>query len=277
MIEVAFLGSGSSGNCAVVRSGRTAVLLDAGLSVRETSRRLSACGASLDDVSALLLTHEHSDHVRSAADLARRRELPVYATAGTLAASRLPGPLFADLRTVRGGVELTLGDDLFVRVVATPHDGTEPVCYVFSDGAGRRVGIATDLGHLSGDVLSALAGCEVLGLESNHDVDLLRQGPYPPFLKRRILSDVGHLSNDAAAGGLHALVGAPTRAVVLLHLSQHNNTAALAVRSAAGELAKLGCGLVPEVAPPDRPTRWYAARAEALVPAAPGAADEERA
>lgn len=259
MIEVSFLGSGSTGNCAVVRSGRTAVLLDAGLSVRDTSRRLASVGMTLAEVSGLLLTHEHSDHVRAAADLARKAELPVWGTAGTLASARLPGPLFADLRPLAGGDELRLGDDLFVRAVTTPHDGCEPVCYVFNDGRGRRVGIATDLGHLSTGVVEALSGCEVLGLEANHDVDLLRDGPYPVFLKRRILSGVGHLSNEAAADGMAALVGERTRAVVLLHVSLQNNTPALALSAVTGRLSALGAGLVPDVAPHDRPTGWVSA------------------
>ena len=210
MIEVAFLGSGSTGNCAVIRAGRTAVLLDAGLSPRQIGVRLGKLGMSLDDVSALLLTHEHSDHVSSAAVLATKRGLPVYATRGTLAKAGLPGPLFADLRTVADGEEVCFGGgDLTVRVTRTPHDGVDPVCYVFADGAGRRVGVVTDLGHLSKKVLEALEGCEVLGLEANHDVDVLREGAYPAFLKKRILSDVGHLSNDAAAAGL---VAPPRRA-----------------------------------------------------------------
>ena len=126
-------------------------------------------------------------------------------------AGGFPGPLFADVRTVAGGTEIVLGD-LHVRVTSTPHDGAESCCFVFADGGGRRVGIVTDLGHLSRAVLDALADCEVLGLEANHDEDLLRAGPYPPFLKRRILSDVGHLSNEGAADGLcarRAADGAP--------------------------------------------------------------------
>src|SRR5262249_54474791 len=155
-------GSGSSGNCAVVRCGRTTVLVDAGLSVRETRRRLAARGLTLADLSAVFLTHEHADHVYGALAFARRVGLTVYATEGTAWAAGFPGPLFADVRTVRGGRDLALGE-LHVRVTSTPHDGAESVCYVFADGAGRRVGMATDLGHLSPGVLDALKDCEVLG------------------------------------------------------------------------------------------------------------------
>jgi phosphoribosyl 1,2-cyclic phosphodiesterase len=261
VIEIAFLGSGSSGNCAVVRVGRTMILLDAGLSPRQIGARLGKLGMTLDDVSALLLTHEHSDHVASAAALATKRGLPVYGTRGTLGKAGLPGPLFADLRTVTDGDEIVFGGgDLTVRVTETPHDGVEPVCYVFADGEGRRVGVATDLGHLSRKVLAALEGCDVLGLEANHDVDVLREGAYPAFLKKRILSDVGHLSNDAAAAGLERLLGERTRILVGLHLSKNNNTPALAERALRRGVERLGAKVVLEMAGPDAPTGWLRAR-----------------
>ena len=261
-LAIAFLGSGSAGNCAVVRCGRTAVLVDAGLSVRETRKRLARRGVALSDVAGVLLTHEHADHVYGALALARKAGLPVYATEGTAWAAGFPGPLFADVRTVRGGRELTLGD-LHVRVTSTPHDGAESVCYAFADGAGRRVGMATDLGHLSRPVLEALAGCEVLGLEANHDEDLLREGPYPPALKRRILSDVGHLSNEAAAAGLEALVGPRTRAVAALHVSRHNNTYPLAGRVFREALDRIGTKASLAVARHDVATEWFAVSEEA--------------
>ena len=263
LLEIAFLASGSSGNCAAVRCGGTLLLLDAGLSVRETDRRLRAAGASLDEVAGVFVTHEHSDHVRAAADLALKRGIPVWATGGTAEAARLPGPLLADIRVLPRGGEVTVGD-LLVRAVRTPHDGVESVCYRFTCGAGRRIGVVTDLGHLSAEVVEALADCEVLGLEANHDVELLRTGPYPMFLKRRILSDVGHLSNASAAEGLRALVGPRTRAVAALHLSRQNNTPALAGRSFQEALDALGLRIPLEVGAPDRPSRWIAAGGESL-------------
>jgi phosphoribosyl 1,2-cyclic phosphodiesterase len=256
-LSIAFLGSGSSGNCAVVRCGETTVLVDAGLSARETKKRLAVRGVALEAVSAILLTHEHADHVHGALTVAKKSEAAVYATEGTAAAAGFPGPLFADIRAVRGGRDLVLGD-LHVRVTSTPHDGVESVCYVFADGAGRRIGIATDLGHLSGPVLDALAGCEILGLEANHDEDLLRSGPYPPVLKRRILSDVGHLSNEAAATALASLVGPRTRAVTALHVSRHNNTYPLAERVFREALAGIGAEVTLGVARHDVPTEWAA-------------------
>lgn len=266
MIEVCFLGSGSSGNCAFIRSGRTAILLDAGLSLRETKKRLASVGASIDEVQALFITHEHSDHTYGALAFLKRLGLPVYATGGTAKAARLPGPLFADVRTVTRGRDLSFGD-LFVRVTATPHDGVESVCYVFADGDGHRAGVATDLGHISPAVRDALCDCDVLGLESNYDEDLLRIGPYSPSLKRRILSDVGHLSNEAASAGIRELVGPRTRSVVALHVSQHNNTPALAGQGYREALERLGASVTLDVATHERPTRWFRAASAALAPA----------
>jgi phosphoribosyl 1,2-cyclic phosphodiesterase len=254
-IEVSFLGSGSSGNCAVVRAGGTSVLVDAGLSMKETGRRLALRGASLDAISAIFLTHEHADHMYAAFDLSRKLGIPVFASRGTAVAGGFPGPLFADVRPVAGGKDMALGG-LHVRITSTPHDGAESVCYVFADGEGRRVGIATDLGHLSNPVLEALHDCDVLGLEANHDEDLLRSGPYPPYLKKRILSAVGHLSNECAAAGLKRLVGPRTRAVVALHVSRHNNTGALAGRVFREALDETGTEASLAVARHDAPTDW---------------------
>jgi len=257
-LEVSFLGSGSSGNCAVVRVNTTSVLVDAGLSMKETERRLALRGSSLDAISAIFITHEHADHVHAALDLNRKRGIPVYTTRGTAVAGGFPGPLFADVRPVAGGKELVVGD-LHVRVTSTPHDGAESVCFVFADAGGRRVGIVTDLGHLSRAVLEALEDCEVLGLEANHDEDLLRSGPYPPYLKKRILSAVGHLSNECAADGLKSLVGPRTRAVVALHVSRHNNTRALAERVFREALEATGARATLAVARHDTPTEWFGA------------------
>jgi phosphoribosyl 1,2-cyclic phosphodiesterase len=257
LIEVSFLGSGSSGNCAVIRTEKTTVLLDAGLSLRETTRRLALRGVSIDSIDAVFLTHEHSDHIRCAYDLALKKGIPTYATSGTALAAKLPGPLFADVRRVVTGGEVILKQgDLNVRITSTPHDGAESVCFVFTDGQGRRVGVATDLGHLSRGVIEALADCDILGLEANHDVDLLRDGGYPAFLKRRILSDMGHLSNDAAAAALPELIGPRTSALLALHVSVHNNTWALPAQVFGDALTRMGAPIPLEVARPDVPTEW---------------------
>jgi phosphoribosyl 1,2-cyclic phosphodiesterase len=192
-------------------------------------------------------------------DLSEALGIPIWATEGTADAARFPGPLFLDVRPVRDGKRVVVDGELEVRVASTPHDGAESVCYVFQDGSGARAGAATDLGHLSPAVLDALRDCEVIGLEANHDVDLLRLGPYPFFLKQRILSSYGHLSNEDAAAALARLVGPRTKAVVVLHVSRQNNTAALAGRTTADALAGLGARVRLDVAPPFEPTPWFAA------------------
>lgn len=259
MIEVCFLGSGSSGNCAVIRSGQTTVLLDGGLSPRQIDRRLKQRGLGLEGVATLLLTHEHADHSGAVNALIEKKGMTVYTTAGTAKNARLPGPLFAKVHLIRGGTVFQLGEDLEVRAVTIPHDGSEPLCFVFTSANGERVGIATDLGFLPDPVIAALSNCDLLGIEMNHDVDLLRTGPYAGRLKARILSDVGHLSNAAAARGFRQLLGPRTREVALLHLSKQNNTPALALETARGSLKEIGAEVPVFVASPDDPSPWLSA------------------
>ncbi len=217
------LASGSSGNCALVESGGRAVLLDAGISARETLRRIAVAGAVDARIEAILLTHEHVDHVRGARVLARRLGIPVMATAGTLQAA--VGAL-ADVPEViaiaRRGQFQAAG--MRISSFATAHDASESCGYVFESRRGHRAGVATDTGVVTPEIAEALSGCHVLGLESNHDETMLAVGPYPPFLKRRIAGDRGHLSNDAAASALGTLAWKGLSHVFALHLSEQNNT-----------------------------------------------------
>jgi phosphoribosyl 1,2-cyclic phosphodiesterase len=160
---------------------------------------------------------------------------------------------------VADGRRVVVKGEMEVRVTSTPHDGAESVCYVFESGDSHRIGVATDLGHLSPSVLDALRDCEVLGLEANHDVDLLRDGPYPWSLKQRIRSSWGHLSNEEAAAALAELVGPRTKSVVALHVSRHNNTPALAERTFQRALWTIGAHVTLGVAPPFAPTEWIGA------------------
>lgn len=256
MIEVCFLGSGSSGNCTVVRTEGVTVLVDAGLSMRETKKRLALVGVAIEEVSALFITHEHADHVHGALTLHTKLGIPIYATYGTQAAARLPGPLFSDIRTTLPGREIQLGGVLSVRPARTPHDGAESCCYVFEDRDGHRFGMATDLGHLSNAVAEALFDCDLLGFESNYDLDLLRNGPYPVQLKRRIFSDVGHMANADSARALERLVGPRTQMVTALHVSKQNNTYALAERAFTEALERLGARVTLEVATHEAPTSF---------------------
>lgn len=230
---VAFLGSGSAGNATAVECGGRCVLVDCGFSARETVRRLESCGIAREAVEAVLLTHEHGDHVRGVEVLARRLGLPVLATEGTLRRARVGG---AGGERVRAGEVVAVGG-LRVTVFPASHDAADPVGFAFRSPCGGSFGMATDTGALTPEALEALSECEWVGLETNHDVGMLVEGPYPWFLKRRILSERGHLSNAAAAEALERLAAGRTRRVVALHLSRTNNTpdAALAALTARAE------------------------------------------
>ena len=235
---VAFLASGSRGNCTLVHSGGRGVLVDCGLSAKEALRRIAEAGLEDIKIEALLLTHEHTDHVCGARVIARRLGIPVFATRGT--AGRARGAL-ADVPEV---IALRNGDTLWlagleVAVFRTSHDAAEPVGFTFATHRGR-IGIATDTGVLTAEAWELLPGCRVLGLEANHDLDMLECGPYPHFLKQRIRSDVGHLSNAGAAGALERLAGDTLGTLVGLHLSEQNNQPELARRALGVTARQLG-------------------------------------
>lgn len=237
-LSVLFLGSGSSGNACAVTDGTTTVLLDCGFAAREVTRRLSAAGIAPASVSAVVLTHEHSDHVRGV-DVFVRRHAPaavVMGTRGTLLACSATRDLAAE--RVSAGESLTVGT-ITITPFATSHDAEQPVGYRF-DASGDAVGIATDTGVLTEQAREVLSGVRLLGLESNHDIDMLENGPYPRFLKRRILSRAGHLSNECAADALEALAHDGLEHVVGLHRSSTNNTMQLARRALVARVAGLG-------------------------------------
>lgn len=235
-LRVAFLGSGSAGNATAVCLGEDCVLVDCGFSARETVRRLEACGIPRTSVRTLLLTHEHGDHVRGAEVLTRRLDITLLATEGTLRATGLAARAAG---RVRAGEDATICG-MRVRAFATSHDVAEPVGFTFSSPCGGTFGLATDTGTLAGEVTEALSECEWVGLEANHDSGMLECGPYPAFLKRRIASPRGHLSNSSAADALACLASGRTRRVIALHLSRTNNTpsvALTALKQRAEELA----------------------------------------
>lgn len=231
-MRFASLGSGSRGNALLVECAGTRILLDCGFGPRILANRLARLGLAVDAVDAVLLTHEHSDHVAGIDSWARRR-VDIFATHGTLAALALSGPRVHAIdshgRLVVGGLELL--------PFPVPHDAREPVQFVFSDGA-RRLGIVTDAGHVTRHMVEMLTGCDALVIECNHDADLLAGGRYPPMLKRRIAGRYGHLENAAAASLLDQVERGRLQHVVAAHLSQENNTPALAQAALA---AVLGC------------------------------------
>lgn len=231
-MRFASLGSGSRGNGALVEAGDSCVLVDCGFSAREAERRLQRLGRSAADLSAILVTHEHGDHVGGVATLARRHRLPVYATAGTLRRAGLEG--LERCFAIAGG--FTLGA-LAVQPVAVPHDAAEPCQFVFSHRK-KSFGLLTDLGSITAPVVAAYSGCDALMLECNHDSALLAAGPYPAMVKRRIAGPRGHLSNRQAAELLAALDVARLQRVVMSHLSERNNTVGLARAELSAVLAR---------------------------------------
>ena len=235
-LRFASLGSGSKGNCLVVEAGATRVLLDCGLSPRETERRLARIGLAPADLSGILITHEHDDHAGQAYPFAAQHKLPVWLTYGTqlslTEAGKPPGAV--QTRTIDGRSAFSVGE-LEVRPYTVPHDAREPVQFVFSDGA-SRLGVLTDIGASTAHVEAALSGCDALVLETNHDPDLLWAGGYPKWLKERIAGPFGHLSNHQSEQLLGALDRSRLKHVLAAHLSQQNNRPELAREALARAL-----------------------------------------
>jgi phosphoribosyl 1,2-cyclic phosphodiesterase len=221
-MRFASLGSGSEGNGLVVEVGDTKVLIDCGFGVRETVARLARLGLAPESLAAVLVTHEHADHIGGVAAFAARYQIPVWLTFGTL---DMAGDRFTRMNRVYGfdSHDVFPIGMLEVRPFPVPHDAREPVQFVVGDGA-RRLGVLTDIGTTTPHVASSLSGCDALVLECNHDLDMLECGSYPWALKQRIASRLGHLHNGAAAELLAALDTSRLRHIVAAHLSRENNT-----------------------------------------------------
>jgi len=224
--------SGSSGNAVYVACGETRLLVDAGVSGRRIAGELSQIGASPAALSGILVTHEHADHVAGVGVLSRRYDLPVYAAERAWRAMRgRIGEISArNERLFEPGVNFYIGA-VEVMPFRTPHDAADPVGFVF-EAEGIRIGVATDLGYMPPNAAMHLRGCDVLMIESNHDLDMLRDGPYPWSVKQRVMSRVGHLSNNAAAEFLEKGYDGGAAYVILAHLSESNNLPELARVSA---------------------------------------------
>ena len=237
------LASGSSGNCALVCCGGTRLLLDAGISARRITTALKGLGVDPASLGGVLVTHEHSDHISGLATLTKQLGLPVYATAPTLRQLCYRIPFLERLcRDFAPGDGFPVGE-LWVTSFPTSHDAACSVGYTLA-GDGSKLASATDLGRLTPEVLNAVRGCDLLVCESNHDVDWVRSGPYPYYLKERILGDRGHLSNEMGAELAALAVESGARTVVLAHLSSENNTPARA-RDVASRRLSAG-GIDPE-------------------------------
>ena len=235
-MRFASLGSGSEGNGLLVERGTTRVLIDCGFTVADAQRRLARLGVAAESLSAIVVTHEHGDHVGGVARLSARHRLPVWASFGTLAAmnGRFDG-VFSSC-AFNCGEKFEIGDLCF-EPFPVPHDAREPAQFVVSDGA-SRLGQVTDLGEATAHIVEVLGGCDALVLECNHDPDLLAKSDYPYTLKQRIAGRLGHLANAAAAQLLERVDKARLKHIVAAHLSQQNNSPELARSALAGAL---GC------------------------------------
>lgn len=238
-MKVTALGSGSKGNCILVEGGSGSLLVDAGLAAREIQARLDLAGADPGSIEAILVTHEHTDHIRGLDVMARRFDIPVIATRGTLAEFFLHRKVSKKTVTTvtritcHPGTMLEIGD-FKIEPFAISHDAQDPCGYCIEE-QGLRLGYCTDTGVLSGEAIELFRRCDGLVLESNHCPRMLEDGPYPAMLKRRIRSRRGHLSNEQASACLQ-LLGHDLGAVMLAHLSETNNTPAVAEVCARGAL-----------------------------------------
>lgn len=252
---VAPLSSGSAGNAYWFESDGTAILVDAGIGPRDTKKRLALLGRDVERLSAIVVTHEHYDHIRGAEKIARKYEVPIYLTRGTLDASKLDT---TDLKTVvfENDTSFAIGE-LQVHACKTIHDAADPSCFVVEARDGTRVGIASDLGTVNTEVIRHLSGCDGLFFESNHDLDMLRMGSYPWSLKRRIMSRFGHLSNDDSVHAVQRLLGADLKTLCMIHLSQKNNAESIVREMCTRLLRRTGASIEFSIAKQFEPTGLF--------------------
>jgi phosphoribosyl 1,2-cyclic phosphodiesterase len=228
LLRFASLGSGSSGNCLLAEASGTVVMLDCGLALTETERRLERAGLAPSQLKAILVTHEHGDHACGVFDFAAAHQVTVYLTHGTLAAMKAEGKVVEGVRIVIvDGRQAFFIDGMQVLPFTVPHDAREPVQYVLSDGA-SKLGVITDVGTSTAHVEQTLSGLDALVLECNYDRDMLWSGAYPRWLKERIAGPFGHLDNRDSERLLGALDRSRLKHVIAAHLSQHNNRPELA-------------------------------------------------
>lgn len=238
-MEVCTLASGSSGNALLVRHGGRNILIDAGISARRITTGLKTLGVAPEQLSAILITHAHTDHIAGLATLTKKLRMPIYASpeTGLQLCARIPS-LEELIQAVKPGSGFEVGE-MWCQSFPTPHDAPGSMGYsVTADGC--KMALATDLGHLTQPVMEGIAGCDLLVAEANHDEDWVRTGPYPPQLKQRVLGDFGHLSNETGAILVQRAVERGARTVLLAHLSAENNTPARARGTVAWHLSQVG-------------------------------------
>ncbi len=262
-MKMAVLASGSSGNSIYLSTKNTAILIDAGLSGKEMERRMESIELNPEDISAILVTHEHGDHIKGAGVLSRRYNIPIYASAGTWkAANKKLGKI--DENLVRRTEEHWQLGDFEIKSFPIPHDAAEPVGYVVGDGE-VNFGLATDIGYITDELYDHLKDLDCMLLEANHDIDLLREGSYPGMLKRRIRGNEGHLSNDETAELLPELLKTNKKSscpvILLSHLSAENNRPELAYLTVKNSVCsagyKIGKDLILKCAPRDEASEIF--------------------
>lgn len=247
MIKVCSLFSGSSGNCIFVSYNGTSILIDAGVSGKRIEEALRGIGESTDTLKGIFVTHEHSDHISGAGILARRHKIPIFANPITWKAMRsYIGKIYPEfIREIEVGEECNLGD-IRIKSFAIPHDAACPVGYnLFIEG--KKLTIATDIGHITGKLMVNLEKSDMVLLESNHDVEMLRAGRYPWPLKQRILGENGHLCNEIAGEIVAYLAENGTKSFLLGHLSQENNFPELAYKTVCNALLQKSINPVEDV------------------------------
>lgn len=230
MIQLDTLYSGSSGNATYIGNSESGILVDIGKNAKQTTASLEGLGLSPECVKAVFVTHEHSDHISGLRVFCNRHHIPVYASRGTLEALEDKGHLEGDFPVyiMNGYADI---EDMHVECFHTLHDSAESMGYTVEFEKGSKVAVSTDLGRVTDEVRNALKGSHTVLLESNHDINMLGCGPYPYYLKQRILSDYGHLSNEAAAELATELVREGTKQIILGHLSTDNNIPELAYQT----------------------------------------------
>ncbi len=241
MARFCSLFSSSSGNCIYVGQPEGGILIDVGVSAKRTAETLDCIGVDINSVGAIFVTHEHSDHVAGVRVLASKHKISVYSSAGTLEAMAEGGILngkFPAEEINKQGMEV---NGMFIRPFHTPHDSRESLGYTIETADGNRIAIATDIGTITDEVLNNITCSQLVLLESNHDIRMLQNNPnYPYMLKRRILSNQGHLSNDMCAKTAQTLIESGTTRLILGHLSKENNLPELAYQTTAAALSTKG-------------------------------------
>ncbi|MBI5374583.1 MAG: MBL fold metallo-hydrolase [Candidatus Schekmanbacteria bacterium] len=228
-MKISILASGSSGNCIYIENGESSILVDAGLSGKETEKRLCSIGRNIKDISAIIITHDHQDHVKGAGIISRRFRIPVMIDESAYNAARETIGDIEDIAFFEAGSTIALGG-LKITTIPSPHDAASHVCLFIENGE-SCLGIFTDIGFVTEKIESIFSSLDAAVLEFNHDTDMLENGPYPPHLKKRIRGDLGHLSNLQATNLVLNKMSDRLHTLFLAHLSEHNNTPSIAQKT----------------------------------------------